>query len=75
MEASRWPLMVSFRLVGTGYEAPGGQSSDICVGVRTCALCLGQLKLLQSMFAQVISGQVFSGHQSNHLQRARCQEV
>lgn len=32
-------------------------------------LCLSQVELLQPVFAQVISGQVFPGHQSNHLQR------
>ena len=31
-------------------------------------LCLGQLKFLQSVFAQVIPGQVFPGHQSHYLQ-------
>lgn len=41
----------------------------VCVGVSVCVLCLGQLKFLQSVFAQVISGQVFPGHQSNHLQK------
>lgn len=38
----------------------------VCVCV--CLLCLSQMKFLQSMFAQVISGQVLPGHQSDHLQ-------
>lgn len=41
----------------------------LCVCV--CVLCLGQLKFFQSVFPQVISGQVFPGHQSDHLKIQR----
>lgn len=34
-------------------------------------LCLGQLKLFQPVFPQVISGQVFPGHQPDHLKIQR----
>lgn len=36
-----------------------------------CVLCLGQLKFFQSVLPQMISGQVFPGHQSNHLKNQR----
>lgn len=49
-------------------QASRGQSLWMWMCVCVCLLCLGQLKFFQSVFAHVISGQVLSGHQSNHLQ-------
>lgn len=51
--------------------AQGIKCSGIFVCVCVLVLCLGQLKLFQPVFPQVISGQVFPGHQPDHLKIQR----
>lgn len=53
--------------IAAGKQLPRHRVVIVYGCVCVCTLCLSQLKFLQSVFTQVIPGQVFPGHQSNHL--------